>query len=154
MMTSIVILIVSAALFLFYIQTFCEQVLRREFSRAYFQEVLNSLDLEFPRVQEAMAAGAPLNYSQIRVSLQGDYTTLRYLSRNANPNCHHFSWNERLITGYFRFLLFMLPVRYAFHFRERQAAMKLTVILHYLTNLVGERLVLSADPATAPSPRA
>jgi len=154
MINSIVILIVSAALFLFYIQTLCEQVLCREFSRAYFQDVLNSLDLEFPRVQEAITRGAPMSYSQIRLALKCDYFTLKYLVRNGSPESRRFSWNERLITVYFRFLLLMLPVRSAFHFRERQAAMKMTVILRYLTNVVGESLVLSAEPVAAPSPRA
>lgn len=154
MMASIAILIISVALFLFYVQTLCEQVLRREFSRAYFQDVLNSLDLEFPRVQEAITAGAPMNYSQIRLALKSDYSTLKYLARNGDPEHRNSSWNERFIAVYFRFLLFMLPVRYALHFRERQAAVKLTLILHFLTNLVGERLVLSAETATAPSPRA
>lgn len=154
MITSIAILIFSMALFFFYVHTLCEQVLRREFSRAYFQDVLNSLDLEFPRVHQAVMAGAPMNHSQMRIALKCDYMTLKYLVRNGSPQHHRFSWNEKLITVYFRFLLFMLPLRYALHFRERQAAMKLTVILRYLTNLVGQRLVLSADQAAAPSPQA
>lgn len=151
MMTSIAILIFSTALFVFYVQTLCENVLRREFSRAYFQDVLNALDLEFPRLQQAVTGGAPMSYSQIRLALKCDYFTLRYLIKNGRTEQHHFSWHERLVIGYFRLLLMMLPVRYVFHFQERQAVVKLTVILRYFANLVGERLTLAGAAAGAPS---
>lgn len=144
-MTSIAILIVSPALFLFYIQTLCEQVLRHEFRRAYFQDVLNSLDLEFPQVQGALTAGAPMSHSQIRIALQGDYYMLKYLVKNGSPDHRRLSWREWLITVYFRMLLLLFSVRCAFQFRQRQAATKLTVILRYLANLVGEGLVLSTS---------
>lgn len=150
MMTSIAILMFSTALFIFYVQTLCEKVLRREFSRAYFQDVLNALDLEFPRLQQALAAGSLMSYSQIRLALQCDYFTLKYLIKNGGPEPRHFSWYERLVIGYFRLLLLLLPVQYAFHFRERQAVLKLTVILRYFANLVGERLILASATAAAP----
>src|SRR5574340_112697 len=140
MISSIVILIFSTALFIFYIQTICEKVLRREFSRAYFQDVLNALDLEFPRLRQALSAKVPMSYSQIQLALKCDYFTLTYLLKNGNPKQRRFSGQERLLLGYFRLLLLLLPVRYAFHLRERQAAMKLTLILHHFANLVGERV--------------
>lgn len=146
MISSIVILVFSTALFIFYIQTLCEKVLRREFSRAYFQDVLNAIDLEFPRLRQAVAAGVNVTYPQIRLALKSDYFTLKYLLKNGNPKQRHFSWHEKLLIGYFRVLFLMLPVRYRFHFRESQGVIKLTVILHHFANLVGERVILAAEP--------
>jgi hypothetical protein len=154
MISAIAILILSTALFIFYVQTLCENVLRREFSRAYFQDVIKSIDLEFPRLQQAFSANVPVSVSQIQLALKCDYFTLTYLIKNGNPKQRHFSWQERLLISYFRTLLLILPVRYAFHFRERQAVMKLTVILHHFANLVGERVYSINAPGMAPSPHA
>ncbi len=151
MVCSIGILIFSTALFIFYIHTLCEKVLRREFSRPYFQDVLNALDLEFPRVREAILNNAAVGYAQIQLSLKADYFTLTFLMKKGNPERRHFSWHERLLVGYFRVLLFVLPIRYALHFHERQAVIKLTAILHHFTNLVGERVTSASAPGMAGS---
>lgn len=151
MVCSIGILIFSTALFIFYIQTLCEKVLRREFSRAYFQDILNTIDLEFPRLRQAILNNADVSYPQIQLLLRSDYLTLTYLMKKGNPERGHFSWHERLVIGYFRVLLLVLPIRYAFHYQERQAVIKLTCILHYFANLVGERLISASTPGTAAS---
>ncbi len=140
MISSIAILTLSTALFLFYVQTLCEKILRREFSQAYFKDVLGVIDLEFPRLREALSANAPMSYSQIRLALKCDFLTLRYLVENGNPKRRSLSWQEKTLVGYFHLLLLILPIRYAFHFRERQSAMKITVILYHFANLVGERV--------------
>ncbi|HEX5410858.1 MAG TPA: hypothetical protein VFZ27_03270 [Terriglobia bacterium] len=146
MISSIVILVFSTALFIFYIQTLCEKVLRREFSRAYFEDVLKAIDLEFPRLRQAVAAGLEVRYPQIRLALKSDYFTLKYLMKNGNPNQRRFSWHERLLISYFRVLFLVLPLRYALHLRESQGVIKLTMILHHFANLVGERVMLAAEP--------
>jgi hypothetical protein len=140
MISSIAILVFSTALFIFYVQTLCEKVLRREFSRAYFQDVLNALDLEFPRLRQALSDKASMSYAEARLALKCDYTTLTYLIKNGNPEQRRFTWQEKLIIGYFRFLFLLLPVHYALHFREAQSVVKLTEILHHFANLVGERV--------------
>lgn len=142
MISSIAILIISTALFLFYIQTVCEKVLRREFRRAYFKDVLNAIDLEFPRLREGLSANAPMSYSQIRLALKCDYFTLSYLVKNGNPKRRGFSWQEKMLKGYFHVLLFILPLRYALRFRERQSVTKLTAILYHFANLVGESVAV------------
>lgn len=151
MITSIAILVFSTALFIFYIQTLCQQVLRREFSRAYFQDVLNAIDLEFPRLRQALEASAPVSYSQIRLALKMDYFTLTYLLKNGNPKQRRFSWQEKLLINYFRLQFLMLPVRYAFHFREKQSVIRLTTVLHHFANLVGERVTITNAATVAES---
>lgn len=142
MIISIAILILSTALFFFYIQTLCEKILRREFSRPYFQDVLNAIDLEFPRVRQSLSDNVPLEYAQMRLALECDFFTLTYLVKKGNPARRHFSWQEEILIIYFRVLLRWLSFRHALHFHEKQSAMKLTVILHHFANLVGERVSL------------
>ena len=151
MVCSIGILIFSTALFIFYLQTVCEKALRREFSRAYFQDILNAIDLEFPRLRQAMLNSAEVSYPQIRLALKSDFFTLTYLLKKGNPEKGRFSWQERLLIGYFRVLLLILPIRYAFHFHERQAVVKLTSVLHCFANLVGERVAPVSTPGIATS---
>jgi hypothetical protein len=151
MISSIAILIFSTALLFFYLQTLCEKVLRREFSRAYCQDVLEVIDLEFPRLRQALSANAPMSYSQIRLALKCDFYTLRYLVKNGDPKRRRFSWQERMLVGYFRVLLLVLPLRYAFNLGERQSVMKLTVILYHFANLVGERLTIAQASNMVPS---
>lgn len=140
MITATAILILSTALFFFYMQTLCEKILRREFSRPYFREVLNVIDLEFPRVRQSLSTHAPGEYSEVRLALKCDFVALTYLVKNGNPNRRRFSCQEMFLIAYFRVLLFWLPLRYAFHFRERESIVKLTVILQYFANLTGERV--------------
>ena len=75
MISSIAILVLSTALFLFYVQTLCENVLRREFRRAYSRDVLNAIDLEFPRLRQAVDANVEVSLAQIRVALKADYSS-------------------------------------------------------------------------------
>ena len=151
MITATAILILSAALFFFYIQTLCEKILRREFSLPYFRDILNAVDLEFPRVRQSLSAHAPLEYSQIRLALKCDFLTLTYLVKNGNPTRRRFSWQEKILVAYFRAILFWLPLRYAFHFRERESVAKLTAILHYFANLAGERVSPLSAIGAAPT---
>lgn len=151
MVCSIGILIFSTALLIFYIQTLCEKILRREFSRAYFQDVLNALDMEFPRLRRAILDNAEMSYPQVQLALKSDYSTLTYLIKKGNPKRRSFSWHEKLLITYFRVLLSILPIRYAFHCRERQAVMKLTAILYHFANLVGERVISASAPSMAAS---
>lgn len=151
MISAIAILILSTALFFFYIQTLCEQILRREFSRAYFRDVLEAIDLEFPRVRRALSASAPVNYHQMRLALKCDFLTLTYLVKNGNPKQRRLSWQEKLLVIYFRLTLYWLALRHVFGFREKDSFLKLTIILHHFANLVGERVSWMSAADMAPN---
>jgi hypothetical protein len=151
MVCSIGILVLSTALFFFYVQTLCEKILRREFNRAYFQDVLNALDLEFPRLRKAILENAGVSRGQVQLALKSDYLTLTYLMKNGNPKRSSFSGHDKLLITYFRVLLLILPIHYAFHFGERQAVVKLTAILYHFANLVGERVLSANGPSMAHS---
>lgn len=151
MLISLLILVVSAALFFFYIQALCERVIRREFDRAYCQDVINAIQLEYPRLRDAILKRAPFAYSDARLALQCDFTTLEYLLKNADRTERHWSPREKILFLYFRFLLSCLPVRHALKRGENEAVLKLATILQFLANLVGERLTVG--PVGDPLPK-
>jgi len=141
MLFSAVIFIVSAALFLFYLQATCQKVLRREFDQPYFESIVRAYRLEFLSVRKAVQeAHAALDHRGIREMLQADFQTLNYLMKSAvKRRC---SPEERLLMLYFKTLFFSLGVRQAVGLRGRKPAQKLTVVLQYFANVVGQ----CADP--------
>lgn len=140
MISAFAILILSTALFFFYIQTLCDKILRRELSRPYFREILGAIELDYPRVRKALSVNAPTDYLQMRLALKCDFLALTYLVKNANPRRRRFSAQEKILVVYFRVLLFWLAFRHVLHFREKECVIQLTVILRHFANLVGERI--------------
>jgi hypothetical protein len=148
---SIVILVVSAALFCFYIQAICERALRREFSHPYFREIASAIQLEFPHLSEGLAKNASVGYSEMRLALQCDFVALSYLLKRGGPTRRHLSKSEKLLIHYFRFQLFCMPIRHALKLQEKETALKLTTMLQYFANLTGERLSASSLDNALPS---
>jgi len=148
MVMSVLVLVVSTALFFFYIQTVCDKALKREFNRAYFQDVIKAIHLEFPRLCNLFDPNVFYNYSDARQVLKGDFATLEYLLRNAGPSRRHLSWCEKVMVFYFRFLLLFLPIRHAFRFHEKEAVLRLASILQLFASLVGEKLSFKSFTAT------
>lgn len=143
MFLAALILIVSTALFFFYLQVTCQKILRRRFDREYFQAIVNANRLEFPAVRKALEEfDAPLDYPRVRLTLKCDYLALTYLLKNA-ANVHQRLTNEELLLiVYFRALFFSLVVRHLVKFREKRAVLKLTSVLQYFANVVGQRVSL------------
>jgi hypothetical protein len=78
-----VILIISAALFIFYLQTTCQRILRREFDREFFLPVVNANRLEFPFVRKALEDfDVPVDYGRFGMQLCCDSLALTYLLKN------------------------------------------------------------------------
>ncbi len=140
MILSVVILVFSSALFFFYVQAFCEKALQREFSRPYFQDIIDTIQLEYPRLRAAVASNDSLDYSDASHALKCDFITLEYLLTNSDRTRGHLSRPEKILLLYFRFLLFSLPIRRTFKLQEGGAVLRLAAILQYFANLVGERL--------------
>ena len=144
MLMSILVLVVSSALFLFYIQTICEKALRQEFSRPFFKEIVQAIHLEYPQLRDAFGSSEPLDYAQAQLALKCDFMTLEYLMKNGNPARRHLSRRERLLVLYFRFLLFTLPIRHAFKLKEGEAVVHLATILEFFANSVGEKVSVTS----------
>ncbi|HUI41222.1 MAG TPA: hypothetical protein VL523_04560 [Terriglobia bacterium] len=135
------ILVVSAALFLFYLQATCERILQRPFEQALPHPIVHANRLEFLCVRKALEQDdGPVDFSLFRVQLNCDYLALVYLLRNAANERHHLSRNERFLAAYFR-ALSGLPamLRYA-GIAERTVLLKMTQVLEYFANVLGERI--------------
>ena len=141
MIVATLILILSTALFFFYLQAVCQKVLRRQFARQYFQSIVHANRLEFPSVRKAIEDfGAPIEYPRLMMTLKCDYLALTYLLKNAANVNQRFTYEERLLIVYFKVVLMALATRHWLRLGESSAALKLTTILEYFANVVGERI--------------
>ncbi|HTS69274.1 MAG TPA: hypothetical protein VMO17_09840 [Terriglobia bacterium] len=135
------ILILSTSLFFFYFQATCQKILRRRFSQEFFQSIVNANRLEFPSVRKAIEElGSPVEYPRLTVTLKCDFLALTYLLKNAANVNQRYSYEERLLILYFKVVFASLVTRHWLRLRETPAALKLTSILEYFANVVGERV--------------
>jgi hypothetical protein len=134
-------LIVSTGLFFFYFQAVCQKILRRHFSQAFFQSIVNANRLEFPSVRKAIEDfGSPMEYPRLTLTLKCDFLALTYLLKNAANVNQRYSHEERLLILYFKLVFASLVTRHWLKMRETPAVLKLTAILEYFANVVGERV--------------
>jgi len=141
MTLAILIIIVSIALLFFYLQATCQRILRREFGHEFFHSVVNANRLEFPFVRKALEEfDVPVDYERFRMQLKCDFLALTYLLKNAGNAKRRFSKDERLLRMYFRAVFSVLWIRHRMGLSERAAVLKLTSILEYFANVLGERV--------------
>ena len=80
-----------------------------------------------------------MQYPRLMMTLKSDFQALTYLAKNAaNVNQRHSS-QERFLILYFKWSSISLVVRHWLKLREQPAALKMTAILQYFANVVGER---------------
>ena len=141
MIVALLILILSTALFLFYFQVTCQKILRRQFDREYFQSIANANRLEFPSLRKSLEEfGAPVDYSRLRMMLRCDFLALTYLLKNAANVNQRYTHDERLLILYFRWQFLSLGVRRLLKLGEKTAILRLTAVLQYFANVVGQRV--------------
>lgn len=141
MFMAALILIVSTGLFFFYLQAICQKILRRQFTQEFFQSIVNANRLEFPSVRKAIEDfGSPVEYPRLTLTLKCDFLALTYLLKNAANVNQRYSYEERLLIVYFKLVFASLVTRHWLNLRETPAALKLTTILEYFANVVGERV--------------
>jgi hypothetical protein len=141
MIVALLVLIFSTALFFFYFQVTCQKVLRRQFDREYFQSIANANRLEFPSLRKSLEEfGAPVDYSRLRMMLRCDFLALTYLLKNAANIDQRYTYEERLLILYFRWQFLSLGVRRILKLGENTAILRLTAVLQYFANVVGQRV--------------
>jgi len=141
MIPAALILILSTAMFFFYFQVTCQKILRRQFDREYFQSIVNANRLEFPSLRKSLEEfGAPLDYPRLRMMLKCDFLALTYLLKNAANVNQRYSNEERLLILYFRWQFLSLAVRRLLKVGEKKAVLRLTSVLQYFANVVGQRV--------------
>jgi hypothetical protein len=141
MILSWLILALSMAMVFFYFQATCQRILRRQFDREYFQSIVNVIRLEFPSLRQALEqSGASLDYSRLPKALKCDFLALTHLLRNTADAKPGYSKEQRLLILYFRVQFLSLAVRRSLRVGERKAALRLTSILQYFANVIGQRM--------------
>jgi hypothetical protein len=141
MFVASLILVISTALLIFYFQMTCQKILRRKFDRQYSQPIVNANRLEFPAVQKALEElDAPVDYARLRMTLRCDFLALTYLLKNADNLNQRYSREETLLILYSRTLFFSLFMRHFLRLQEKPAVLRLTAILEYFANVVGQRV--------------
>jgi hypothetical protein len=141
MVWATVVLICCTALLLFYLQILCENILGRPFEEALPDPIVDANRLEFPFVRRALQEfEAPVDYARFRVQLKCDYLALIYLLRNAANQRHRLSRHERLLAAYFGTLSGALTLAHWLHITEKPILLKMTAVLEYFANVLGERI--------------
>ena len=141
MILAVLILILSTAMFFFYFQVTCQRILRRQFDREYFQSIANANRLEFPSLRKSLEEfDTPVDYPRLRMMLKCDFLALTYLLKNAANVNQRYSREERLLILYFRWQFLSLAARRLLRFGEKQTALRLTSVLQYFANVVGQRV--------------
>lgn len=141
MFLAALILILSTAMLLFYFQTTCQKILGRKFDREYSRSIVNANRLEFPAVQKSLLVfGNGVDYARLRMTLRCDYLALTYLLKNAGNIRQRYTREERMLILYSRTLFLSLLLRHLLHLREQPAILKLTGVLEYFANVVGQRV--------------
>ena len=135
------IFILSVAMFFFYFQATCQKILRRQFEREYFESIASVIRLEFPSIRKSLEGhGSPVDYSRVPRTLECDFLALTHLLKTvANPK-QGYSKQEWLLMLYFRCQFLSLGVRRLLKVGEARAALRLTSVLQYFANVVGERV--------------
>jgi hypothetical protein len=140
MLVSLAIFFVSMGFLFFYLQAICEKVLRRQFSPNYSGAIVVSNRLEFPMVRKAVQDfDAHVEIWRFAPNLRCDFLVLTYLLKYANNVYQRFTYEERLLMVYFGILFASLRPCRLFRWHEKSIIWKLTVILEYFANVVGER---------------
>lgn len=141
MFEAILILIISTALLLFYLQAVCQKILERRANEEFYHSIVNANRLEFPFVRTAIEDfDTPLDYTRFCMQLKCDFLALTYLLKNAANAKQRLSKDERLLVLYFKVLFFLLGPFHLFGVGEKAFMLKLTSILEYFGNVLGERV--------------
>jgi len=146
------ILILSSVLFFLYFQATCQHILRREFDQEYSHAIADANRLEFPLVSRGLEDfGAPVDYPRLRMMLRCDFLALTYLLKNAVNINQRCSAEEQLLIVYFRLLFLSFITRHLLRLQEKPAILKLTKVLQYFANVLGQRVnTLRFADLTAP----
>jgi hypothetical protein len=141
MISAALVVVVSLALLLFYVQSACQDILGRRFEGEYYLAIVNANHLEFPFVRAALEEyEAPIDYARFRMQLKCDFLALLYLLKNAANKKKRLSTPERMLAWYFRISAVGLGLLHRLGLGERPLILRMTSILQYFANVLGQRL--------------
>lgn len=141
MFEAAMILVISTALLLFYLQAACQKILRQRAHEEFYHSIVNANRLEFPFVRSAIEDyDAPLDYTRFRMQLKCDFLALTYLMKNALNTSQKLSRDEKFLVIYSKMLFGMLSIVHLFGFKEKMLMLRLASVLQYFGNVLGERV--------------
>jgi len=141
MIFSWLILALSLAMVFFYFQATCQRILRQQFEREYFQSIAKGVRLEFPSIRKSLVeGGATVDYSRLPKALECDFLALKHLLQSTPNEKKRYFKGQRLLILYFRLQLISFAVRRLLRVGEKKAALRLTSVLKYFANVLGQRL--------------
>ena len=141
MFVTVLIMIVSTALLFFYLQVVCQKLLRRGFSPEFYMGIVRNNHLEFPLIRKGVEDfGYPGEYSRLLLTLQCDFVVITYLLKKGSNLDQRFLPADCLLILYFHILFVSLVTRHWLRLPENSTVLKLTTILQYLANVVGQRI--------------
>ncbi len=148
-----VILIISAALFMFYLQTVCEKVLKHEFAHSYAGFLVHTASLEFLAVRNKLAATeGDFDFARMTTALECDYQVEISLLQQFKSDGLDHKIENWLLRCYFRALSFSMGPCRALGFSGKSTLLKLTDILQYFSNTIGQQMSLARAAALATTP--
>jgi hypothetical protein len=137
MISAILILLSSLALFLVYIQATCQTILRRELNVGQLTSLVNANGLEFQLVSKRLESyDTQLDYRWARAALNCDYQALTFLLKEATKP----SYQDRLLMVYSKALFLALSGMHLFKLNPKPAMMNLTVTLKYFAGVLSENV--------------
>jgi len=124
----------------FLFQVVCQKIVGRQFAGEYFQSVVEDYRLKLPSLRESLAGFSPsADSSRLRVMLKCDFLALTNLLKTSSIN-HRYSSEERFLILYFRWQFLSLPFRRFLRVGEKKTILRLTSVVQYFANVVGQRL--------------
>ncbi len=141
MIVASMVLILSTALFLFYLQTVCQKLLRREFVEPFYLNLARVAGLEFPTLRnETEKTGSVGVHTSVVHALRCDFSAVAYLMKKASRTRHQTRPGDRMLLLYWRVMFISLRFRHFLSLQESPALLELTAILQYFANVVGARV--------------
>ena len=141
MFVAVLIMLVSTILLFFYLRAVCHKLLRRQFSREFYKVIVRDNFLEFPLVRKGVEGfGSPGEYRRLRMTLRCDFVIVTYLLKKASNLNQRFFPDDRLMMLYFEMLFVSLVTQHWLRLPENSTVLKLTAVLEYLANVVGQRI--------------
>ena len=141
MFMAALILVLATGLFLFYLQAVCQKLLQQRSNQEFYQSIVMANRLEFPLVRKGIENfGSPGKYSRLAVTLKCDFLTLTYLLKSASNFEQRHTRDERLLMLYFQLLFVYFVTCHWLRWGEKTVVLKLTAILQYFANVLGERV--------------
>lgn len=148
MLASILIIIVSAALFVYWFRYTCLLILSAKTARDYAKDVAAANQLNFVHIQSQLATAPEGDalLDQVHQALDRDYRLVIYLLDHA---ANYDAWKEPVEHWILRFDFNLMSLWYratrAVSARlARRALLEMTSIVNHLANSMGERIAVSA----------